>query len=34
MNYHSDEWIMNEVKEHYIESLAYFKPNQIVGIFY
>lgn len=34
MNYHSDEWIMNEVKEHYTESLAYFKPNQIVGIFY
>lgn len=34
MNYHSDEWIMNEVKEHYTESLTYFKPNQIVGIFY
>lgn len=34
MNFHSDEWIMNEVKEHYTESLAYFKPNQIVGIFY
>ena len=33
MNYHSDKWIMNRVREHYIEALEYFPENRIVGIF-
>ena len=33
MNFHSDEWIMNKVKEHYDEALQYFKEEQIVGVF-
>ena len=33
MNYHTDEWIMEKVKEHYNEALQYFPENQIVGIF-
>lgn len=32
MNYHSDEWIMRNVGEHFDESLKYF-PNGVVGIF-
>lgn len=34
MNYHSDEWIMKNVQEHYKESLEHFSENRIVGIFY
>ena len=34
MNYHSDEWIMYEVKEHYNEALKYFPKDKIIGIFY
>ena len=34
MNFHSDEWIMNEVKKHCDESLNYFSKDNIVGIFY
>lgn len=34
MNYHSDKWIMNGIREHYNESLQYFSEYQIVGIFY
>ena len=33
-NFHSDEWIMNGVKEHYEEALTMFPENRIVGIFY
>lgn len=33
MNYHSDEWIMERVKEHYEEALEYFPEDRIVGIF-
>lgn len=34
MNYHSDEWIMQNVREHYNEALEYFPEDRIVGIFY
>jgi len=34
MNYHSDQWIMDRVKEHYNEALEYFPEDRIVGIFY
>ena len=30
MNFHSDEWIMNGVFEHYNESLTYFSESNIV----
>lgn len=33
-NYHSDEWIMNGVREHYEEALTMFPENRIVGVFY
>ena len=32
-NFHSDEWIMNRVQEHYQEALKHFPENHIVGIF-
>lgn len=32
-NFHSDEWIMNKMKEHYEEALKYFPEDRIVGIF-
>jgi predicted nucleotidyltransferase len=34
MNYHSDKWIMDRVREHYAEALEHFPANQILGIFY
>ena len=34
MNYHSDEWIMSKVQEHYDEATTLVDPNHIVGIFY
>lgn len=34
MNYHSDQWIMQNIQEHYNESLEYFPEDRIVGIFY
>lgn len=34
MNYHSDKWIMDCVREHYNEALEYFPEDRIVGIFY
>ena len=34
MNFHSDEWIGNRIKEHYDEALQYFSENSIVGCFY
>lgn len=34
MNYHSDEWIREQMKGHLEESLNYFEKDQIVGLFY
>lgn len=34
MNYHSDEWIMERLQEHYQEALDYFPEDRIVGLFY
>lgn len=34
MNYHSDEWIMERLQEHYNEALEYFPEDRMVGIFY
>lgn len=34
MNFHSDEWIMKRVREHYDEALKYFEEDRIIGIFY
>ena len=34
MNYHSDEWSMNGVREHQEEAKQYFDESRIVGIFY
>lgn len=34
MNFHSDEWIMDRVQEHYNEALEHFPEDRIVGIFY
>lgn len=33
MNYHSDQWIMDRVQEHYNEALESFPKDRIVGIF-
>lgn len=34
MNFHSDEWIMDRVREHYNEALEYFPEDRIVGVYY
>ena len=34
MNFHSDEWIMQRVQEHYNEALEHFPEDRIVGIYY
>ena len=34
MNFHSDDWIMDRVREHYNEALERFPEDRIVGIFY
>lgn len=34
MNFHTDEWIMNKVREHYNEALSHFSADRIVGVFY
>ena len=34
MNYHSDQWIMNCVQQHYNDALEYFPEDRIVGLFY
>ena len=34
MNYHSDKWIMDRVREHYAEALTLFPKDRIIGIFY
>ena len=33
MNFHSDEWIMEQVKRHYKEALTLFPADRIVGVF-
>lgn len=33
MNFHSDTWVFNKLKEHYNEALNYFDKNQTVGLF-
>lgn len=32
MNFHSDEWIIDRVREHYNEALEHFPADRIVGI--
>ena len=34
MNYHTDEWINERVREHYEEVLTMFPESRIVGVFY
>lgn len=34
MNFHSDKWIMDRVREHYNEALEHFPEDRVVGIFY
>lgn len=34
MNFHSDEWIMERLNEHYQEALEYFPEDRIVGLYY
>ena len=34
MNFHSDKWIMERVREHYNEALEHFPEDRIVGLFY
>ena len=34
MNFHSDEWILNQVNEHYKEAKTLINPSHIVGVFY
>ena len=33
MNFHSDEWIMEQVKRHYDEALKLYSADRIVGVF-
>ena len=33
MNFHSDEWIMEQLERHYDIAKEHFKEDQIVGIF-
>ena len=33
MNFHTDEWIMERVREHYAEALLHFPEDRVVGIF-
>ena len=34
MNFHSDEWIMDRVREHYNDALTQYPKYRIVGVFY
>lgn len=34
MNYHSNDWILKQLQNHFEESLHYFTQNNIVGLFY
>ena len=33
MNFHSDEWVMEQINRHYKESLKLYNQEQIVGVF-
>lgn len=33
MNYHSDNWIMSQIKRHYKEALKFYDKQNIIGIF-
>ena len=33
MNYHSDEWVMNQINRHYLFANELYDSNQIVGVF-
>lgn len=34
MNFHTDEWIMNKMWEHYNDALTQYPKHRIIGIFY
>lgn len=34
MNFHSDEWIMDRMREHYEDALKQYPEHRIIGIFY
>lgn len=34
MNFHTDEWIMNKMWEHYNDALTQYPEHRIIGIFY
>lgn len=34
MNFHTDEWIMDRVREHYNDALTQYPEYRIVGVFY
>jgi hypothetical protein len=34
MNFHTNQWIMDRVREHYNEALEHFPEDRIVGIYY
>ena len=34
MNFHTNEWIMDRVREHYNEACQYYPKERIIGIFY
>ena len=34
MNFHTDEWIMDKMREHYNDALAQYPEYRIVGVFY
>lgn len=34
MNFHSDEWIMDKMREHYNDALAQYPEYRIIGVFY
>lgn len=33
MNFHTDKWIMEQLREHYLEALTIFPKDKILGIF-
>ena len=34
MNFHTDEWIIDKVREHYNDALAQYPEHRIIGVFY
>lgn len=34
MNFHSDEWIMDKMREHYNDALTQYPEYRIIGVFY